>query len=399
MTIQHYTNLFHSAQLIIQKEEELKKAKGESFNVFSILRMESKENDTHSNFLGNLLDPNGTHLMGSVFLSEFLKTINAEGFIDISTTQVYLEYNCGKVDHVAKTGGRIDIYLKDINGKSISIENKIYAGDQPNQIERYVNHNKGFNRVYYLTLEGKNASKESRGELNAGTDYFTMTYRDDIVNWLESCTKEAVNAPIVRETIKQYRILIQKLTKTIDTVQEQELQKLILSNYEASELIARNFDSAKESLCSSLRNQVCEKVNELLVGSNYEATLGHPITTSYSQIWIKNKKYLNSQVFFGIEPFGIKATERMFIGTFRFGDNGFVEQNPDTNSNKYWCNWDCIDSIDQQIELNMSSTKFILFLNDSNSFDKVVNHIVQSFVKYFEENRVALDSYLSGLKN
>ncbi len=394
MTTQHYNNLFHSAQLIVQKEEELKKAKGESFNVFSILRMESKENDTHSNFLGNLLDPNGTHLMGSIFLEIFLKVINAEDFLDVSTASVYLEYSCGKVDYAAKTGGRIDIYLKDTSGRSISIENKIYAGDQPNQIERYVNHNKGFNKVYYLTLEEKDASKESRGELKAGTDYFTMTYRDEIVDWLEICTKEAANAPIVRETIKQYRILIQKLTKSIDTVQEQELQKLILSNYEAAELIARNFDSAKETLCNNLRNTVLKKVNELLLDSNYKAILGDRITMSYSQIWIKNKKYPNSQVFFGIEPFGVKATGGIFIGTFRYGDNGYVEQNRDPKSTKYWCNWGFIESFDQQIELNMSNSKFITLLNDSNSFTKVVDHIVKAFEKYFEDNREAVDNYL-----
>ena len=170
------TNLFTSVQNLINHQEELEKAKGEKFNVFSILRMETKENDTHSNFLGNLLDPRGTHLMGPTFLKLFLDQINNESVLDIETTNVTLEYSCGPTNHKEKTGGRIDIYLEDNFGKSLSIENKIYADDQPNQIQRYVNHNKGNNQVYYLTLHGTEPSKKSKGKLKSGEDYFIISY-------------------------------------------------------------------------------------------------------------------------------------------------------------------------------------------------------------------------------
>ena len=42
----------------------------------------------------------------------------------------------------------------------------------------------------------------------------------------------------------------------------------------------------------------------------------------------------------------------------------------------------------------MSNSKFITLLNDSNSFTKVVDHIVKAFEKYFEDNREAVDNYL-----
>lgn len=397
MSIQKFKSLFQSVQLLIDKEEQLKKAKGESFNIFSILKMESKENDTHSNLLGNLLDPNGSHLMGAVFLEEFLDLNNLKDFLDASTTRVYLEYSCGKVDCKAKTGGRIDIYLLDKNGRSISIENKVYAGDQPCQIERYVNHNKASNKVFYLSLDGKDASEDSRGDLRAGIDYFTISYRDDIINWLEKCSKEASNQPIVRETIKQYKILIQKLTKTMDTQHEQELQKMILSNYDAAELIARNFDSAKEGVCEKLRNIVFEEINKYLESSDYNALLGDPIAKNYSQIWIKNQRNQNAQVFFGLESFGTKSTENMFIGTFRYGDIGYIEQNNFAESDKYWCNRIYIEEFNNDIELNMSNGKFISILNKEDEFKKVVDHILKAFKKYFEENNEVLDSYLAGL--
>lgn len=47
------------------------KNKGELFNTFSILKMETAENKTHSNFIAELLNPKGSHLKGSIFLERF----------------------------------------------------------------------------------------------------------------------------------------------------------------------------------------------------------------------------------------------------------------------------------------------------------------------------------------
>ena len=84
------------------------------------------------------------------FLQLFLETVEHGGHLQIGKhMSVTLEHHIGWVDYEKKAGGRIDIYIEDRSKylekritKSISIENKINAGDQYLQIARYVNHNK-----------------------------------------------------------------------------------------------------------------------------------------------------------------------------------------------------------------------------------------------------------------
>lgn len=233
--------LFTEVVRITSHQEEVKRLKGESFNLFSILGMESSENATHSAFLGELLNPKGSHLFGSLFLERFLEAITLQKEFDYKSASLILEKHVGTRDDQLKTGGRIDIYLIDANGNTISIENKIYAGDQYAQIERYVNHNTAKNVVYYLTLHGDDASEQSSGELKDGEHYHTISYKQTILQWLEVCLKEATEHPIVRESIRQYIILIKKLTNQLtDSKMEHEIQELIAKNYATVKTLESN---------------------------------------------------------------------------------------------------------------------------------------------------------------
>ena len=60
---------------------------------------------------------------------------------------------------------------------SISIENKIYAGDQIAQIERYCNYNKDKNKVFYLNLFGEEPHPDSKGKLKSETDFKIISYQ------------------------------------------------------------------------------------------------------------------------------------------------------------------------------------------------------------------------------
>ena len=72
MQFKSIKNILDSTKTIVEHQNILERIKGEKFNVFSILKMESKENDTHSNFIGELLNPQGSHFKGSIFLKLFL---------------------------------------------------------------------------------------------------------------------------------------------------------------------------------------------------------------------------------------------------------------------------------------------------------------------------------------
>jgi hypothetical protein len=238
--LENIKELFQSAERILNHQEEIKRLRGENFNIFYILKMESKENATHSAFLGELLNPKGSHYHGNLFLRLFLETIESKK-LEIDTTTLVLEKSVGSRDDDDKTGGRIDIYLQDAKGNSISVENKIYAIDQFAQIQRYINHNNGKNTVYYLTLDGKPASNESKGSLEDGKDYYCLSYSHTILTWLAKCLRESVEQPILRESIRQYIILIKKLTNQLsDSKMEKAIEDIIKSNYQAAKIIADN---------------------------------------------------------------------------------------------------------------------------------------------------------------
>jgi hypothetical protein len=259
--------------------------RGEHFNIFSILKMESKENATHSAFLGELLDPKGSHQFENIFLKLFLKFISFEDEFDINSATVTLEEHVGAIDYEAKTGGRIDIFIKDTKGNSIAIENKIYAGDQSAQIERYVNvSNK--NTVFYLTLDGNTPSEDSKGELKEGVDFHCISYQSTITKWLHSCMKEAAEQPILRETIRQYIILIKKLTNQLtDNVMEQEVYELIGKNYSAAKFVTDNLLQVELHYTNKFLEELKQVLTERL-GEKAIINIADDLTVKWSKFTV-----------------------------------------------------------------------------------------------------------------
>lgn len=123
------------------------KSRGEDFNVFTVLGLWSEEVRLHSAMLAELLSPEGSHGCSDAFLEAFIKDVITEevikamvdGTIDLKHTIVTTEYTVGGINEDATKGGRIDILLEFPNRTGIIIENKIYAGDQSNQLRRYYN--------------------------------------------------------------------------------------------------------------------------------------------------------------------------------------------------------------------------------------------------------------------
>ena len=295
--------LLKETRKIVKHHNEIALLKGERFNVFSILKMESKENETHSAFLGELLNPEGSHLLGDTFLQLFLKTVEHKKTFNTKTATLTLEKYIGKRDNKRKKGGRVDIYLEDTEGNTICIENKIYASDQNVQIQRYVNHNTDKNTVYYLTLDGDEPNDKSKGKLNSGEHFFNISYKSDITNWLKSCAKEAIESPILRETLKQYNVLIKKLTHTMNEKETQELNTTILDYLNEAEYIAENYYNVITKIKENFRLAVYNQLKNELDTSLYDIQLGSDAKKGvYSQIWIYLKKRSYEQ-HFGIETF------------------------------------------------------------------------------------------------
>lgn len=312
--------LLNNTKRIVKHQEEIKILRGENFNIFSVLKMESKENATHSALIGELLNPKGSHLIKSLFLSHSLKTIDYKGSFDITSANLVLEKHIGGRDDNTKHGGRIDIYLYDAKGNTISIENKIYAMDQKAQIERYVNHNTDKNKVYYLTLHGDDASEHSKGHLKNNKDYSCISYKRTIINWLELCLKEAVEQPILRESIKQYILLLKKMTSQLsDQKMDEEIQDLIVKNYYSAKFIEANVWKAEQNATYSLLIDIKTEIQKVLkedwtitVDENLSvAWTGLKIThTSWNGILVKLEG--DSKVPWTKSYYGIAAPDKEF---------------------------------------------------------------------------------------
>lgn len=236
------------------KDKQIRKEKfsrGECFNIFNVLGLSSNETRTHSAFLAELLNPNGSHGCGSAFLAAFAKR-----FIDkpipaneIQNAAVEIERTIGFKNDDATEGGRFDIVLT-IGKFMVIIENKIYAQDQEKQLLRYKNYALSCiskrqitdYKLLYLTLDGKEASSFSTAsELMQGNDYFSISYNSDILDWLRECKEKSVDRPLIRETISQYINLIKELTNQDMDTKQQEQMFAVMAEY--PEAVATMFHS------------------------------------------------------------------------------------------------------------------------------------------------------------
>lgn len=207
------------------EQERLKKEKeeGKCFNVFSALNICSDEVRLHSRLLATLLNPKANHGLGNKFLKLFLIALGLpEDYITHCKEQI-VERPIGEVTEA--TGGRIDIILED-RGHAVIIENKIYAGDQPNQLLRYYNYGlKTFGennfKLVYLTLHGSEPSPDSLG--GGHFDFIKLSYAQDILKLLKDLVPTQPLKP-VHHTIEDYITIIKQFThQDMDTKYQQSI--------------------------------------------------------------------------------------------------------------------------------------------------------------------------------
>lgn len=175
--LQACEKLLSQAYLSYVRHEE---GRREPFNLFTVLRSESDEVRLHSRFLAALLDHRKALDAPRENLKHFLETVAELG--EKSTHKELKDDNTedNALKVIAKGGGfkndnilidcerdNIDILITN-DGKpnwAVAIENKIWAGDQPQQLLRYYKSliEKGYGNIamLYLTLSGDEPTKGS----------------------------------------------------------------------------------------------------------------------------------------------------------------------------------------------------------------------------------------------
>ncbi len=314
--------LLHQVSTISKKYEEIKKITGEDFNIFKVLKVERKEVQTHSAFLSELLNSEGTHGLQDYFLNIFLQLqiekqnkhsifCNKVIAINPAKSRAIPEFYIGPLSPDQTEGGKIDILIKDNSKNAVIIENKIDAGDQFNQLERY---NKAFpeSAIFYLTLQGTKPPKESFGKLIEGENYICISYKEDILKWLIQCHKEAATYPLLRETISQYINLIKYLTgKTMNDNMKTEIVDAILRNPE-SFISAHEISKALPDVFIQLIDKYLEHLDsdpdfKSIINAKFDSTL--QIDRVKKQISLNTDSWSHKIVFY----FGDNSGNEMYV--------------------------------------------------------------------------------------
>ena len=166
---------------------------------FNLVDIMNPDENKISDIIAELLNPNGKHGQGEIFLKKFLEVlrefVNPEWLSPES-----LELSCVTVDreHTTTESRRIDIFLRFSEGITVGIENKPWAGEQKNQLEDYVGYlreisEKGKFLLIYLDGWGREATSiksELKEELKKEGKFVELSYRRFLIPWLKECFKE-----------------------------------------------------------------------------------------------------------------------------------------------------------------------------------------------------------------
>lgn len=380
---------------------------GENFNLFRVIGATSDEIKVHSALIAELLNPKGCHGQGDVFLKLFLQQVKVFDF-NMEKVSVEVEKYIGaKTD---TSGGRLDICITNGKGDKLVIENKIYAGDQENQLIRYLNYKPL--KLFYLTLDGHSPDPSSCGEAIQEEDFDCLSYHYDILNWLKNCRKEAATLPLLREGISHYINLIRFLTnESIDKSMNNEVMNILVENPETLQSayhINAAFVRAKQLIqCRFWEALIHElKQREFKINDpkwDYGNDVWKYYNTSRNNYW-----YGISCEVYRIEDVSIswrcEIEHRIYSGFVisKNGQTGIARQeefqkyrdivlscNPDYKLSDYWLGWAYTNPI---LDFKAFNSDEIFQLADHSYLSTVVEKIVNQAQKDIASIRACLRS-------
>ena len=242
------------------------------YNIFTLFHGFSDEVNLHSNFIASLLDLNGDHYKGDLFLKLFLEMCDIDDFsIDMSTATVVKEFK------------HIDIYISD-GKKHIILENKVYAKDQPTQIARYIETIKGEGAkkakdediyVLYLHPDGELPKENSLGGYKLNKDntklekdgsiinFKVIRYDKEILKWIDKCKNEVSNITDLNVFLSQYKDVIEMIYdryKRIDEMNNEDLVKIFKDNYRAVSDIVSNYEQTRRKIIDEFFQNISDNL-------------------------------------------------------------------------------------------------------------------------------------------
>ncbi len=153
-------------------DRELDRQLARRFNALDYLR---KDELGLSRIIADLLNPEGNHGQGAVFLQLLLDKVGFKVAGKIDDSRVDVELTIGDQ-------GRLDIAVQIDERHCLAIENKPYAGDQHRQVEKYLEWlDKEYDKhmLVYLSRTGEGPTEDSIGKADLAIGFAIMPYYRD----------------------------------------------------------------------------------------------------------------------------------------------------------------------------------------------------------------------------
>jgi len=187
------------------------------FNIFNVMFKPHDEKYLHSRFIAFLLDPNGSHRQGTLFLELFLQVMDIANFSLDGVSVNPNERERGEIYN-------IDILIKNASNQAIIVENKFFAKDQtrPEENDPYLKYQ--LSRYYhslvikpkdyikydvvkiiYLTIDGKKPEDLGDFPIEVKALISKKDHLSDIAKWLDLCLQELNEDSNLRRSIQQYK--------------------------------------------------------------------------------------------------------------------------------------------------------------------------------------------------
>ena len=257
MDIREINNVFEVMGSISSKVMNKKHDTPGTMNIAEIMNRHHLENQ-HSNIISFLINPEEIHNHPE-YGTKFLQLLKKKG----------LNITGGKICNTVREDStddlrRIDIFVETEN-EYIIIENKVYADDQDNQIHDYIEYVKekysADEKVFvvYLNPRGyepseKSISPEELANLKNENRFITLSYSDDILNWLGQLEFKK-DEDVLKAGIVQYIDVVQAITnkrKEVFKMNEEIANELF---YEYGKL-SREELKEKMNLVYSFKNNI-----------------------------------------------------------------------------------------------------------------------------------------------
>ena len=226
----------------------------DNFNLFDVLKITNNE-IRHSNILAWIFDPNENHGLGDFFIKTFITSVvrkcnhNKYNIFDLLLQDFY-SYQ------VERESNNMDIVLVSHQEKTvIIIENKIWSGESPHQLNNYLEKSKieykDCNQILYVFLT-------PFGRISSDPDNWISFSYGEIIESLESSKNGVILREDVELVIKNYIDIVRKnIMKEKDENLVRICNEIYNKHRTALRLIFENVDVynsvEQEIICETLR--------------------------------------------------------------------------------------------------------------------------------------------------